>query len=31
MIVGKAPLEGTSYKYDDSGIAIRIPYSPYVK
>ncbi|MDR0616255.1 MAG: galactose ABC transporter substrate-binding protein [Synergistaceae bacterium] len=30
MINGKAPLEGTGYKYDDSGIAVRIPYSPYV-
>ena len=30
MIGGKAPLEGTGYKYDDSGIAVRIPYSPYV-
>jgi methyl-galactoside transport system substrate-binding protein len=30
MIAGKAPLEGTDYKYDDSGIAVRIPYSPYL-
>lgn len=30
MIAKKAPLEGTSYKYDDSGIAVRIPYSPYM-
>jgi methyl-galactoside transport system substrate-binding protein len=30
MIAGKAPLDGTSYQYDDSGIAVRIPYSPYV-
>ena len=30
MINGKAPLEGTGYKYDYSGIAVRIPYSPYV-
>ena len=29
MVAKKAPLEGTSYKYDDSGIAVRIPYSPY--
>ena len=29
MIAGKDPLDGTSYKYDDSGIAVRIPYSPY--
>jgi methyl-galactoside transport system substrate-binding protein len=31
MIAGKAPLDGTPYAYDDSGIAVRIPYSPYVK
>ena len=29
MVAGKAPLEGTDYKYDESGIAVRIPYSPY--
>ncbi|MDR2179177.1 MAG: galactose ABC transporter substrate-binding protein [Synergistaceae bacterium] len=31
MTAGKAPLDGTQYTYDDSGIAVRIPYSPYVK
>ncbi|MDR1578941.1 MAG: galactose ABC transporter substrate-binding protein [Synergistaceae bacterium] len=31
MVAGKAPLDGTPYAYDDSGIAVRIPYSPYVK
>jgi methyl-galactoside transport system substrate-binding protein len=30
MIAGKAPLDGTSYQYDDSGIAVRIPYSPFM-
>jgi methyl-galactoside transport system substrate-binding protein len=30
MIGGKAPLEGTGYQYDGSGIAVRIPYSPYL-
>jgi methyl-galactoside transport system substrate-binding protein len=30
MIAGKDPLSGTNYKYDDSGIAVRIPYSPYL-
>jgi methyl-galactoside transport system substrate-binding protein len=30
MIGGKAPLDGTKYQYDGSGIAVRIPYSPYV-
>lgn len=27
---GKDFLEGSEYKYDDSGIAIRIPYAPYI-
>ncbi|MDR2780051.1 MAG: galactose ABC transporter substrate-binding protein [Synergistaceae bacterium] len=31
MISGKAPLEGTNHKYDASGIAVRIPYAPFVK
>jgi len=26
---GKDYLEGTSYKYDDTGVAVRIPYSAY--
>ena len=30
MVGGKAPLDGTEYKYDDSGIAVRIPYAPYL-
>ncbi|MDR1481166.1 MAG: galactose ABC transporter substrate-binding protein, partial [Synergistaceae bacterium] len=30
VIDGKTPLEGTNYQYDDSGIAVRIPYSPYL-
>jgi methyl-galactoside transport system substrate-binding protein len=30
MAGGKAPFEGTSYQYDESGIAVRIPYSPYL-
>jgi methyl-galactoside transport system substrate-binding protein len=29
MVAGKAPLDGTSHAYDDSGIAVRIPYSTY--
>ncbi|MCD8138172.1 MAG: galactose ABC transporter substrate-binding protein [Planctomycetaceae bacterium] len=29
MVDGKAPLDGTQYEYDESGIAVRIPYSPY--
>jgi methyl-galactoside transport system substrate-binding protein len=31
MVAGKTPLDGTQYAYDDSGIAVRIPYSPYTK
>jgi methyl-galactoside transport system substrate-binding protein len=30
MIGGASPLDGTDYKFDDSGIAVRIPYSPYL-
>ena len=30
MVAGKTPLEGTDYKFDESGIAVRIPYSPYL-
>ncbi len=29
MVEGKSPTDGTDYTYDASGIAIRIPYSPY--
>jgi methyl-galactoside transport system substrate-binding protein len=29
-VAGKPWLEGTDYKFDDSGIAVRIPYSPYL-
>ncbi len=29
MIDGKPALEGTGYQFDDSGVAVRIPYSPY--
>lgn len=28
-VAGKDFLDGTSYKWDESGVAIRIPYSPY--
>jgi len=31
VVAGKSPLEGTDYSWDDSGIAVRIPYSPYFK
>lgn len=30
MIAKKEPLAGTKYKFDASGIAVRIPYSPYL-
>jgi methyl-galactoside transport system substrate-binding protein len=30
MVGGRDPLDGTSHKYDDSGIAVRIPYSPFM-
>ncbi len=29
MVAGKPNLDGTNYQYDESGIAVRIPYSPY--
>ncbi len=29
LAAGKAPLEGTDYKFDDTGVCVRIPYSPY--
>ncbi|MCR1951687.1 galactose ABC transporter substrate-binding protein [Clostridium sp. DSM 100503] len=31
LAAGKNAVEGTSYKFDDTGIAVRIPYQPYVK
>ncbi len=30
MVAGKKPLDGTKFQYDASGIAVRIPYAPYV-
>lgn len=29
MVGGKPALDGTKYQFDDSGIAVRIPYAPY--
>ena len=29
VATGKAPLEGTEYEFDDSGVAVRIPYAPF--
>jgi methyl-galactoside transport system substrate-binding protein len=31
LAYGKAPLEGTNYMFDESGIIIRMPYKEYVK
>lgn len=31
LVAGKSAVEGTDYKFDDSGIAIRIPYAQYLK
>lgn len=28
---GKSAIEGTSYKFDDTGISVRIPYQQYIK
>lgn len=29
LVSGKKPLEGTEYKADDTGVAVRIPYKEY--
>ena len=29
VATGKDPLEGTDYAFDDSGVAVRIPYAPF--
>lgn len=31
LVAGKSAIDGTSYKFDDSGIAVRIPYAEYLK
>lgn len=31
LAAGKGVTEGTSYEFDDTGVAIRIPYQPYLK
>ncbi|MGG7077088.1 galactose ABC transporter substrate-binding protein [Clostridium sardiniense] len=28
---GKSAIEGTDYKFDDTGVSVRIPYQPYTK
>ncbi len=30
LIYNKPPLEGTDYKFDDSGVIIKLPYHPYI-
>ena len=29
LIQGKPPLEGTQYKFDETGVSVRIPYREY--
>ena len=29
LVSGKPPLEGTKYKFDQTGIAVRIPYQEF--
>ncbi|OPJ58651.1 galactose ABC transporter substrate-binding protein [Clostridium chromiireducens] len=31
LVSGKSPLSGTNYKFDETGIAIQLPYFEYVK
>ncbi len=31
LAAGKNAIEGTSYKFDDTGVAVRIPYQEYIK
>jgi methyl-galactoside transport system substrate-binding protein len=30
LVYGRPPLEGTSYKFDDTGVSVRIPYKEYI-
>jgi len=30
LVYNKNPLEGTDYKFDETGVAIRIPYQEYI-
>jgi len=30
LVYGRAPLEGTQYKFDNTGVAVRIPYKEYI-
>lgn len=31
LVQGKGPLDGTDYKFDETGVSIRIPYKEYMK
>ena len=31
LVYNKNPLEGTQYKFDDTGVAIRLPYTAYIE
>ena len=31
LVEGKSAIEGTDYKFDDTGVAVRIPYQEYTK
>ena len=31
LVSGNYPLNGTNYKFDETGIAIKLPYYEYVK
>ena len=31
LVGGKKANEGTEYKFDDTGVSIRIPYQEYIK
>lgn len=31
LVKGKPPLEGTQYKFDETGVAVRIPYREYMQ
>ena len=30
LVYNKNPLDGTEYKFDNTGVAIRIPYKEYI-
>lgn len=31
LVYGKPPLDGTPYKFDETGVAVRIPYNEYIQ